>query len=319
MSSTAFVYLSYDISEPMAPQSLFVKLPSPLESNRRTARMIGGIERENGFYQDIASALPVASPRYFYSASDPATGSFVVVLEKVPDSSHVASFFATRQQVELCLAQLVRLHCATWNSLREGQFPWLRRLDGSDIGAVFDARFRDNWSQQRPHVSALWPGQITKLSEKLVGAGPVMRSALCTPNLVLAHCDTLVQNWVFTGGDPPTGAVLVDWQLPRLATCAIDFGLLVYGSMTPEDRRDSEDELVRSYLEGLSAGGVQGYTSRQFELDRKWTMLWQWRRHLTARALLRNDSSDAEEVRNHQGAVIVAAIMDHEAWTVLDL
>jgi hypothetical protein len=79
--------LDLDRDEPGAPRSLIAKLPLP--ANRAMGEMLGAYEREILFYQELASQVPMRTPRVYYGALDRDRGSenqerILAVLDRVP-------------------------------------------------------------------------------------------------------------------------------------------------------------------------------------------------------------------------------------------
>ncbi len=75
----------------------------------------------------------------------------------------------------------------------------------------------------------------------------------------IAHTDFRLDNFFFdhADGSPVT---IIDWQLSVRNVGAIDVGYFLGESLSIEDRRAHERDLLERYHDGLVAGGVTGYS-----------------------------------------------------------
>jgi hypothetical protein len=67
------------------------------------------------------------------------------------------------------------------------------------------------------------------------------------------HGDTHIGNVFLDGSARPS---FLDWQLVQRAMWYIDVGYHIASALPVEERRRSEDDLLRHYLDRLAAGGV---------------------------------------------------------------
>ena len=56
---------------------------------------------------------------------------------------------------------------------------------------------------------------------------------------------------------------MVDWQSITLGSPLTDVGYFIGAGMLPEERRQSDTEIVRNYYDGLIAAGVSDYSFEQ--------------------------------------------------------
>ena len=83
----------------------------------------------------------------------------------------------------------------------------------------------------------------------------------------LCHGDYRPDNLFF--GTPVSGRPLVvcDWQSASRGPGVVDAAYFIAGSLSPDDRRAHEDELLRRYHNLLLEGGVKGYSLAQLKED----------------------------------------------------
>ena len=73
--------LVYDVEREGLPISLIAKFPSKHPDTRALYAQIRSHQREIGFYEEVAGEIPLRTPRCYYSAFEPETGDFLLLLE----------------------------------------------------------------------------------------------------------------------------------------------------------------------------------------------------------------------------------------------
>ena len=117
MAALARVMLTGESSEGSLPQSVIVKLSSPMEATRQLAARMNYYGREIGFYRDCADDCGVKVPRCYSAESVQEDNRFAMIIEDLAPASPV-------DQVEGCSfeesAKVMRafadLHAHWWNS-----------------------------------------------------------------------------------------------------------------------------------------------------------------------------------------------------------
>lgn len=158
-----------------------------------------------------------------------------------------------RDEVAAVPDNVALLHAGRWNS------PWLET-------AAWLEHFASPESKGRAYFSMLGPGVIQDFVDTRRRSLPaeLADAQRCTDlfwGLVeksgdgpqtLLHGDLHVGNVYFDGGR----AALRDWQVVGRGSPAFDVAYLIGSAMTIDDRRTSERELLRHYLDALAAAGV---------------------------------------------------------------
>ena len=209
---------------------------------------------EVSFYRDLAARSGVRTLRSLYADIDPETSHGVVITEDVVAQGAAfldATSEYTPELAAASLEQLATLHAATWGDPAIGAADWLAsRLDvylrtrglkeiranfESDIGAGVPEAVRD--------------------PERLVAAYRTLaeQTATAAPWSVI-HGDAHVGNLYLDGGGRPS---FLDWQLVQRGPWYIDVGYHIASTLTVQDRRKHERDLLRHYLDRLRAAGVE--------------------------------------------------------------
>lgn len=259
LGSVALAELAYDAEDAGAPSSLIVKLPSRDEGSRRLGVVMGVYEAEVRFYQEIAPLVDVTSPRMHWSALEPQTGRFTLLLDDLSPSAEVGDMVAGcgPERAALALAELVKLQAPMWDAPSLRERAWL--ADVSRLQMLFAAvepaigpfaeRYRDRLD--RGHFA---------LVERLGPKAATFPAKGWTPPFVVVHGDYRLDNMMFgtTAEAPPLS--IIDWQGTRLGPPLLDAAIFMGSCLSRDDRRDRERDLLRGYHEGLVARGVTGFS-----------------------------------------------------------
>ncbi|AZP80735.1 phosphotransferase family protein [Mycobacterium avium] len=221
----------------------------------RAACYIGAPEAH--FYRDLAAVTGVRTLHSVYADVDPETRHGVIITEDV--AAQGATFLDgnsayTPDQTAQTLVEFARLHAATWDSARCAIAPWLaprlgRALEvwGLDttldiIGGNFDG----------PNGQRV-PGEVRD-AHRLVDAYRILAApeTASEPGCVI-HGDAHVGN-VFV--DATGAGSLVDWQLVQRGMWSLDVGYHIASTLTVDERRRTERDLLRHYLDCLASHGV---------------------------------------------------------------
>jgi hypothetical protein len=220
----------------------------------RAARYIGAPEA--GFYRDLAVATGVRTLRSVYADIDPATQHGVVITEDVV--SQGGTFLDgnspyTPDQTAQTLAEFARLHAATWGDSRYAHVPWLaprlgRVLQVWGLSTTIDIIDRNFHGPNGQGI----PDEVRDPNRLVDAYRDLAAEAACGASCVI-HGDAHVGNLVLEAGGT---ASLVDWQLVQRGMWYFDVGYHIASTLTVEERRRSERDLLRHYLDALASYGV---------------------------------------------------------------
>ncbi|GAA4537362.1 ecdysteroid 22-kinase family protein [Mycobacterium paraffinicum] len=233
------------------PDSVFVKLAAETAATRLMGELGRLGHTEVRFYRQLAPQV-VGAPYAFGAAFDPWTGRYLLVLEDLPaescefpDTLHPLS----PEQAGLIVELLADLHATFWNRLpRDGRGPlgWLYTPSG-DVTSVL--------------TGSLMHASIKRLAERTeipVESGRfiadnyrAVAALIDTPPHTVMHGDAHPGNMYFHGGK----AGLLDWQAVRRGHPSRELAYTLITSLTPEDRRATQRELLDDYRRSLAAAG----------------------------------------------------------------
>lgn len=219
----------------------------------RAARYVGAPEAY--FYRELAAATGVRTLHSVYADIDPHTQHGVIITDDVVAQG--ATFLDgnspyTPDHTAQTLAEFARLHATTWASPRCADAPWLaprlgRALDVWGLTTTLDiiGRNLDGPNGQGVPASVSDP-------QRLVDAYRALVEMHVEPWCVI-HGDAHVGNvFLDTGGM----GCLVDWQLVQRGAWYLDVGYHIASTLTVDERRGAERDLLRHYLDALASHGV---------------------------------------------------------------
>jgi len=219
--------------------------------------------KEVAFYDELRDRVAMRTPGCMYAAVEPEAARFVLLLEDLADArpgDQIAG--CTPEHARAAVINLAGLHGPTWCDETLRSAPWLGGdpKGSSEILGPFVAIAADGFE-------ARFAAELTEDENAVVAAS----RELLVPWLLaggerfaVTHGDYRLDNLLFPEGDPG-GVAAVDWQTVGLGPPGRDLAYFLATSLSPEDRRRHEEDLLANYHQALADHGVTGYT-----LDECW-------------------------------------------------
>ncbi|WP_198653646.1 aminoglycoside phosphotransferase family protein [Actinocorallia populi] len=205
------------------------------------------------FYRDLAAGTGMRTLRNIYADLDPATHDNVLITQDAIAEGAVfldAHSEYTPDQAAESLAELAKLHAATWCDPAVGASSWL----GKRLGIHLERRGLKEISGNFDGPVGAGVPEEARDARRLVEAYRALDvlAADESPWCVI-HGDAHIGNLYLDGGGRPCFA---DWQLVKRGPWYLDVGYHIASALTIADRRKSERDLLHHYLDRLRAGGV---------------------------------------------------------------
>jgi len=300
--------LTYDGAPPGLPPSMVAKLPAADPTSRATAVSLRSYEKEVRFYQELAGHLPISTPGVFHAAIDPATASFVLLLEDLaPARAGDQLAGCAPEVVASALDELVRLHAPRWDDPTLAELEWLHG-DPEANRAFLAMLLPGLWAGFQERYAAHLDAHVTAVGGALFGHLDPYLAAPDAPTTI-THGDYRLDNLLL---DPDDGHVrgVVDWQTCAVGPALQDVAYVMGAGLLPEDRRPVEEGLVRRYHDGLRAAGVDGYG---------WEACWQDHRRGTFAGLVMAVAASMLVERTDRGDQMFLAMASRHAQHAIDL
>lgn len=249
-STVARVRAAYNSGKVTAPTLAICKIgrrqPDALPAK-------GPFEREEAAYALFGADPAFRVPRVYFSASDE-SGLANLLMEDIAQAGHPGDQIAGCSVAEAgaVIRELARFHAAYWGDRGALDLPWL-----SDPAQMLSAYALGVKALREWLADAIGPERLATIDRfgELTGRWVAMPSSRET----LLHCDPRVDNVIFE--DLPEGprACLIDWQCIGKGDPQRDIAYFLSGSVSIEDRRACERDLLREYV-ALIAGTDPTYT-----------------------------------------------------------
>ena len=265
--------LAYERASGAPPASLIAKFPladRPVDSSYRRAQpaaasksrqMVERAAQEIAFYQTAGQHLPQL-PRCYFGHADVDAREAVLLLEDlsagVPGDALAG---CSVHQAHSVLAAIRDVHARWWRDVASSRLPWL-----TDWSATSNRRVMRYREQVEPVIAAYgdrFPSTVVDLMRALVEPYERILAGLAAVPETLIHADLHLDNVMFVPGAGGFEAKLIDWQSPSRGAAMLDVAGFMAESLTIDDRRAHELELLREYHGGLLAVGVRDYSFEQ--------------------------------------------------------
>ncbi len=232
------------------PDSVFVKLAAATAATR----MMGELGRlghtEVRFYHQLAPEL-AGVPEAYGTAFDTWTGRYLLVLEDLPhscvfpDTLHPLS----TDQASLIVELLANLHATFWGRLPgngRGPLGWLYTPSGDVTSLLTGSLMKASMKRLAERTTVpVENGRFIAENYRAVAA------LIDAPPHTVMHGDAHPGNMYFRDGE----AGLLDWQAVRRGHPSRELAYTLITSLTPEDRRTAQHDLLDNYRKALAAAG----------------------------------------------------------------
>jgi hypothetical protein len=244
------VRLRVSYEEPAgAPERMFAKLP-PLDPARRESLAASNMgPRESRFYAELAPVVTMRVPAMYVARYDDSDRSFVQLLEDldatgctVPDGRHGVTPDAAARALE----DLADLHLQFEDPARRTELAgWVPETSPtSNYGATL---LQYGLDHHRDRLS----DDFAAIAELYIHHDDVLQALWREGPATVVHGDPHLGN--LFDDDGRTG--FLDWGLIKVSTPMRDVSYFLTMSMSIEDRRAHERDLLRFYLDLRKAGG----------------------------------------------------------------
>ena len=269
---TARVKLVYDSDETTAPHTLIAKFHAADSTIRDTVNLYRGYENEFRFYQKVATQMETPTPRCYY-ADFHESGLKVLLLEDLAPARSVGGNI-NPSQVELAIRQIAKLHAFWWEHPQSDDI--LGKENMSVIKGVWNHlqnQVQNNWQSFPELTRDNLPQEMIGISQRIVNNWIAIADQLLyhSPRTFI-HGDFTPDNFFFATVEGGVPFALIDWQLFKRGRSAYDIGMLL-GGLPTEQRRQTEQDLLKMYYQILVENRVEGYTFEQCFDDYRLTQL----------------------------------------------
>lgn len=258
LGQLARLKLFLDCEYSNAPQTIIAKFASTKPETREFARQQNYYAREIGFYRDIGQEVGIPVPQCYFCAHIGASNHFVILLQDlapavasdqvegtgVEDSKQVIETFAT-------------LHAKWWNSERLKSYDWAQPMfNAMPIAKGLEMLKRSIAKAEETGCFDQYP-EMKRLMYLLP---PICKMEPPPPfPFTLSHGDCRSDN-IFYPTEAGGEFGVIDWQLAGMGQPMTDIARWLVQSISIDQRRETELDLLQLYHQKLLEEGVTGYS-----------------------------------------------------------
>ena len=237
-------------------RKVVAKFSAPRKEALDNAKRGGTHERELRCYDELLSTTPVSIPEIFASWFDEGRAEYLILQEFIEFDQSVDQIDGiTVAQSKLVIEEAAAMHAHWWEHSGLAELEWLPRLNDTRRRTNLTTVTRLGWN---PLTEILDEGGLSypKVSgDSLADEIDDMLCDLSTSASTLIHSDLRADNLLFnTVGD---GVMLVDWQGCSFGPSSFDITYHMIQSLSVDDRRQHETELLNYYVNSLEFFGHQ--------------------------------------------------------------
>lgn len=262
MGQLARVTLNYEGDPTDAPASLITKFAAARQDTRDMAADMNLYQREIGFYRDVGSDVGISIAECYYMEYHEDTNHFVLLLEDLaPGEPTDQVIGADRETSRAVIENIAKLHAKWWNSDRLLELDWAKwvvnEMSMEQALEMFNVSMKEveetGKFDEYPEIKRLMP-----MLPPLLKFDP-------EPPLpfTLGHGDLRADNIIKPSANGGRFAV-IDWQLCGIEDPVRDIVYWMVMSLSIEERRATEKELLKLYHDRLLEYGVKGFSFSKF-------------------------------------------------------
>jgi Ser/Thr protein kinase RdoA (MazF antagonist) len=232
------------------PESVFVKIGAKTAATRLMGELGRLGHTEVRFYSQLAPEL-AGVPEAYGTAFDSWTGRYLLILEDLPgscvfpDTLHPLS----TDQAGLIVELLANLHGTFWDRVRQngrGPLHWLYTPSG-DVTSLLTGSLMKTSMKRLAERTTIPVDNGRFIADNYRAVATVIDA----PPHTVMHGDAHPGNVYFRDGE----AGLLDWQAVRRGHPSRELAYTLITSLTPEDRRAAQRDLLDVYRQTLAAAG----------------------------------------------------------------
>jgi len=298
--------LRYDIYETHAPQSVVAKFPSSNPTLQRYWQSSPSLyEIENLFYKKIAHQTSLRTPKQYYGQFDHQAQKGVIILEDLTAlraGDQVAG--CSISDAEIAIKDMAYFHSDFWESDKLNAISWLASFNKNVEG--LHQRYLDAWPAFVEKFGHQLSDQVLSINEKVAQHGIAIRNRLAETPQTFVHGDFRLDNLFFDHNE----IVVLDWGGYRKGTCMWDVNQFLCQSLSPENRQQYEQHLLKQYDEILHERGIQ-YPYTQFLYNYHATTILTWVKIVRAMSLNTDINPRARNLATIVIDRVSTALVDH--------
>lgn len=272
MNQTARLSIEYNRDSGDFPLSLIAKLSAVDPLLRQISDLFQCGQRENRYYQEIASDSGISVPTIYYSSFDESTNDRILLMEDMSDARQGDSVAGcSLSDVELAVDQLAMFHHTWWQSPRLSTWKWLPLREAET--AIYKNMYPDAWKLFVRIAGKEMSDTLRTIGDRLGQNIPEIKTRLSSPPRTITHGDYRLDNCFLDPGHPARQLVVIDWEFCSIGRGPFDVASFINEAFQPDQRKLQEMPLLHRYHSLLMNQGVSDYSFEECLRDYRISML----------------------------------------------
>lgn len=237
------------------PSSIVAKFAALREGALASAKRSRSTERELRCYAELLGDTPVNAPKFYGAWFDPETTHFLLLQEAIAVDEQVDQVAGlTIDQAKSVLDQAANLHARWWQDPELAERSWLPRTNGEHRVHNLTTLCQTGLPLLLEMLGDELDADDLRICDAHTQRLPTMLETIAEQPSTLVHSDLRADNLLFS---PVDGHVtFVDWQGVGIGPPAFDVAYFFAQSLSVEDRRAHEDDLLDYYRTSLGERGI---------------------------------------------------------------
>ncbi|MCV7300100.1 DUF1679 domain-containing protein [Mycobacterium barrassiae] len=302
---------------PDLPATVVVKLPT-LDTTARVnlCEELDFYLHEVQFYQDVGTANPLPPARHYFAAIDGDTHDFVLVLEDLRRLRLADQLVGcTPEDAATVIDAIARHHAHWWDNDRLAALHWLQPFTTPPFIEVLVANYRAAWPRFLDLVGSDLSPAMRDFGDRFASLMPWFIAEFAREPHTFLHGDLRLDQLFFAVEDDDPPVTALDWQIASRGRGAWDVGYFICQSLTPETRRNVEEELVERYATRLAQHGI-AYRRDDLRRDYRTTAAWCFIYPVMAGGRIEVANERNLQLAHTMLTRCVAAIEDHDGLSL---
>ncbi|ORB68821.1 phosphotransferase [Mycolicibacterium tusciae] len=302
---------------PDVPETVVVKLPTlDVTARVNLCEELEFYLREVRFYQEIGLTNPLRPAQPYFAAFDDATHDFVLVLEDLGRLRNVDQLIGcTPADAATVIDAIARHHGHWWANDRLSSLHWLKPFTAPPFTEVIVDNYRAAWPKFLELAGSDLSPLMRRFGERFTSLMPWLIEEFSREPHTFLHGDLRLDQLFFAVEDDDPPVTVLDWQITGRGRGAWDLSYFLSQSLTPETRRDIEDELIARYARRLAKLGIE-YPSAELQRDYRLTTAWCFIYPVMASGRIEVVNERNMELARTMLSRSVAAMEDHDCLSL---
>jgi hypothetical protein len=249
-------------NSPASCRSVVAKFSTQSVENRAVAAGFTMYEREVKFYRELVPLFADVAPECYFVDYNPATNDMILLFEDLCDyRAGDQTVGMALDDARLAIGAVARLHAKTWHADTRAEFDSWPRVDGPIYLQGLGGGVAAGLNHALETFSYAVPTEVVAAADRIRDGIPYLHAKMATGPQALIHGDFRLDNFMFGQSPGQRSFVMLDFQAPIVTKAVHDVAYLLSQSLSIDDRRAEERNLVADYHRLLVEYGATGYSA----------------------------------------------------------